>query len=83
MPTITPDAYLERVKRSPDAKLAVCGWCPLHKKGEKWCAQVIGFLPGCGARQAGFACDPCIGRYHLSHLKDPNANPMQLLQGRY
>lgn len=81
MTQITPESYLERVKASPDARLARCGWCPPYK-GERWCSQVIGFLPGCEARQAGFACDPCIARYQLSYLKDPNDNPMVLLQGK-
>lgn len=77
---ITERDYLEQVKRSPDVRLIQCSWCPPYK-APKFCSQVMGFLPGGGSRCAGWGCDPCIGKYRLSYLKEPGSGPMNVARG--
>jgi len=72
---VTEDSYLKRLRANPDVKIGVCGWCPPFK-AETYVYQAIGFMPGDGCRQAGWACEKCVGRYKLRYLNERSKGSM-------
>ena len=50
-----------------DGRFVTCNWCLRPRS----CQEAMGYSPSCGYVIAGFSCDPCRGRFHLSFIRDP------------